>query len=178
MKLPILLSLLSCVLSAQTPTPTATPDPTPSAVLPTYIGLGAAFNQIGTPRVNLWATAIYPILSSAGLYTSTTTDIIPVQKVTPAGVPYYAFTTAIRQGLHKVVYKSDKLAFLLGGDAGVGLSQAAPSGVNVGLSGAFTATAIYQLSPKWAVAVPIRGVYSDGAWNAIAEIGIVFKPGQ
>ena len=145
--------------------------------LPTYVGAGAAFNQIGVPRVNIWATAIYPVASSAGVYTSTTTDIIPVQKTDPAtGKAYYAFSTSIRQGLHKALYTSGKFVFLLGGDAGVALTQAAPSGVNVGLSGAFTATGIYQLNSKWSLAVPIRGMYVNSSWNLIPEIGILFKP--
>jgi hypothetical protein len=45
---------------------------TSPSVLPTYVGLGAAFNQIGTPRTNLWAAAIYPVASSVGVYSSTT----------------------------------------------------------------------------------------------------------
>jgi hypothetical protein len=148
-----------------------------TSVLPTYVGAGPAFNQIGTPRTNIWATAIYPVASSVGVYSSTTTDIIPVQKTDAAtGRKYYAFTTSIRQGLHKTLYTTSKFAVLLGGDAGVGLSQADPSGVNVALSAAFTATAIYQWKPKWAIAVPIRGVFAAGAWNLIPEVGILFKP--
>lgn len=82
----------------------------------------------------------------------------------------------MHQGVHKVMYASNKLVCLLGGDAGVGLSQAQPSGVNVSLAAAFTATVVYQLSPKWAVVVPVRGLYSAGAWNLIPEIGVLFKP--
>jgi hypothetical protein len=150
---------------------------TSPSVLPTYVGLGAAFNQIGTPRTNLWAAAIYPVASSVGVYSSTTTDIIPVQKTNPAtGKPYYAFTTSIRQGVHKTIFTSGKFVLLLGGDAGVGLSQADPSGVNVALSAAFTGTAIYQVSPKWAIVAPVRGVYGGGAWNIIPEFGVLFKP--
>jgi hypothetical protein len=152
---------------------------TPAALTPTYVGAGAAFNQIGNPRVNLWATAIYPVASSIGMYSSTTTDIVPVARVDAAtGRKYFAFTTSIRQGVHKVVYTSSKFTALLGGDGGVGLSQAAPSGVDVSLSAAFTATLIYQLSPRWAIAAPIRGIYSGGAWNLVPEFGFVFKPGK
>lgn len=160
-----LLACLCLVAAAQT------------AAIPSYVGAGAAFNQIGSPRTNLWATAIYPVASSSGVYSSTTTDILPVQKTDPAtGRAYFAFSTSIRQGLHKTVYTNNRFVFLLGGDAGVSLTQAAPSGVNVGLSGAFTATGIYQLSPKWALAVPIRGMYINGSWNLIPEVGILFKP--
>jgi hypothetical protein len=178
-KIAVITALLSLSAMAQTAVPVAVAEPTPTAsiTLPTYIGAGVAFNQIGTPRTNLWATAIYPAASSVGLYSSTTTDIIPVQKLDAAtGNKYYAFTTSIRQGLHKALYSSNKFTFLLGGDAGLGFSQAAPSGVNVGLSAAFTGTGIYQFKPRWAVILPVRGLYAGGAWNLIPEIGIVFKP--
>ena len=151
---------------------------TVSGIMPgTIIGAGAAFNQIGTPRTNLWATAIYPVASSAGVYTSTTTDIIPLSKIdTATGRSYYAFTTSVRQGIHKVVVTTGKLTVLIGGDVGAGFSQAAPSGVNVSLAGSFTATAVYLFKPKWGIVVPIRGMYTNGAWNLIPQAGIVFKP--
>ncbi len=151
--------------------------PEPPAAAPTYIGVGAAFNQIGTPRVNLWATAIYPVVSSAGVYSSTTTDVIPVSKVDPAtNRTYFAFTTSIRQGVHKTIFTQGKFTALLGGDAGVGLNQAQPSGVSVSFAASFTTTGIYQINSKWSLAVPIRGLWVNSSWNLVPQIGVLFKP--
>lgn len=154
------------------------PSPAPVvSALPTYVGAGVTYNQIGTPKANIWATAIYPVISSVGVYSSTSTDIVPVQKLDPAtGRAYFAFTTSIRQGVHKTVYTSGKFVALIGGDAGVGLSQAVPSGMNVSLAASFTATAIYQLTPKFAVVVPIRGMWVNSSWNLLPQIGILFRP--
>src|ERR1035441_6828189 len=72
-----------------------------TAALPTYVAAGAAFNQIASPHVNLWASAVYPVSSSAGVYTSTTMDIIPVVLPNPTGKgTYISFQTSIRQGVH------------------------------------------------------------------------------
>jgi hypothetical protein len=144
---------------------------------PTYIGAGAAFNQIGTPRVTIWATAIYPIVSRVGLYSSTTTDIMPVLRTDAAtGREYYGFSTSVRQGIHKTVLSSGRFHALAGGDAGVEFSQSAPTGVAVAVAGSITGTAVYQLSQKWAVVVPIRALWQNGAWNLVPEVGIVWKP--
>jgi hypothetical protein len=144
---------------------------------PTYIGAGAAFNQIGTPRVTIWATAIYPIVSRVGLYSSTTTDIIPVLRTDAAtSREYYGFSTSVRQGIHKTVLSSGKFHALVGADAGVEFSQYAPTGVAVAVAGSITGTAVYQLSQKWAVVVPIRALWQNGAWNLVPEVGIVWKP--
>jgi hypothetical protein len=146
--------------------------------LPTYVGAGAAFNQIGTPRVNIWATAVYPVVSRVGLYSSTTTDIIPVLRLDAAtNRQYYAFSTSIRQGLHKAIFTSGKFVMLVGGDAGIEMSQGTPpSGAVVSVAAAFTGTAVYQISSKWAVMVPVRGLWQNGAWNLVPEVGIVWKP--
>ena len=164
---------LACISAfAQAPQP----DPATPA-LPTFVGAGAAFNQIGDPRTNLWATAIYPVASSAGVYASTTTDVIPRLTVDPATKrSYYAFTTSIRQGIHKTLYHAGAWTLLLGGDAGVGLNQAAPSGVNVSFAGSFTTTAVYQFKPHWALAVPVRGLWVNSSWNLVPQIGVLFKP--
>lgn len=168
----VLLCLCLCSLAAaQTPdTPSITP-------LATAIGVGATFNQIGTPRWNIWATAIYPVMSSIGVYASTTTDVIPKLTTDPATQrSYYAFTTSIRQGVHKRVYSNGKFTALLGGDAGLGLNQAAPSGMNVSFAASFTATAVYQINKSWAVAVPIRGLWINSSWNMVPQVGVLFKP--
>ena len=157
--------------------PTSIAPTAASVVLPTYIGAGAAFNQIGTPRVNIWATAIYPIASSVGVYSSTTTDIIPVLTTDAATKrQYYGFSTSVRQGVHKSLYTNSKFTALIGGDAGVGLSQAVPSGINVSLAGSFTMTGIYQINKSWSVVVPVRCLWQNASWNLVPEVGIMFKP--
>jgi hypothetical protein len=170
-----LFACLCLTAAAQTVTPIA---PTVATVaMPTYISAGASFNQIGNPRVNLFASAVYPVASSLGLYLSTSTDIAPVQIIDPITKRvYWGFSSSVRQGVHKQVYAAGNWRFLIGGDAGAGFSQAQPSGVNVSLAGSFQATIIYRFKPQWAVVVPLGGVYINGAWNLIPRIGISFKP--
>lgn len=166
----ITLLLTLCALSAHAQTP-----PT----LPTYVGAGASFNQIGQPRINAWAGAIYPVLSSAGLYLSTVADIVPVAQIDPAtGRQFYAFSTSIRQGMHKVIGTWGRMSALIGGDAGAGFAQGATSGLSVSFAGSFTATAVYQISPRWAVVVPVRALWQGQSktWNALPEVGIFFRP--
>jgi ABC-type molybdate transport system substrate-binding protein len=153
-----------------------TSDP---VTLPTYVGAGVAFNQIGVPRVNLWAGAFYPVSSSKGVYLSTVADIVPVLQLDPVTKrQFYAFSTSIRQGAHKTIWTAGKFTALLGGDAGAGFSQASPSGVNVNFAGSFTATGVYQLSAKFAIVVPIRALWMGDSktWNALPEFGVLFKP--
>ena len=146
--------------------------------LPTYVGVGAAFNQIGQPRFNLWAAAVYPVSSRAGVYMSTTTDIIPISQIDPVTKrQFWAFQTSIRQGAHKIVFSSGKFTALAGGDAGAGVSQASPSGINVSFAGSLTITAVYDLGKKFALVVPVRALWTgQSSWNVLPEIGILFKP--
>src|ERR1035441_4626168 len=121
-----------------------------AAALPTYVAAGAAFNQIASHHGNLFTTAGYPVSSSAGVYTSTTADVIPVVLPNPTGKgTYLSFQVTMRQGVHKVIYAKGKLALLLGGDAGAAFSQASPSGTNVNIAASGTGTVIYQINPTW-----------------------------
>ena len=172
MKIIAILFACFCLTAQTTTTPTGLPT-----ALPTYVSAGAAFNQIGNPRVNLFASAIYPIVSSAGVLMSTSTDISPVQITDPTTKRvYWGFSTSVRQGVHKQLYATGNWYFLLGGDAGAGFSQASPSGLNVSLAASFQATVIYKFKPQWAIVMPIGGVYVNGAWNMIPRLGISFKP--
>lgn len=110
---------------------------------------------------------------------STTTDIVPVLQIDPTTKrSYYAFQTSVRQGAHKLLFTSGRLSALIGGDAGVGMSQALPSGINFSFAGSFTATAVFQISKKWALVVPVRALWmgQNASWNLLPEIGILFKP--
>lgn len=178
LKLLLTLTLLAFSALGQAPAPAPVPAPLPAVTLPTYIGGFVAFNQIGQPRWNLSMAAIYPVVTSAGIYMSTSTDIIPIQQVDPITKrTFWAFSTSIRQGAHKVVLTSGKFTALVGGDAGVGITQASPSGINVGFAGSFTATAAWELNKNWAVVMPIRALWTgQSSWNVIPEIGILFKP--
>ena len=156
--------------------------PVQSLTIPSYVGAGASFNQIGTPRFTMFATAVVPISSTAGVYTSSTADIIPIIKIDSAtGRKFYTFQTSLRQGAHKVLYDNKKVAFLLGGDIGPGFSGSTGSGMNVGLTGSLTATFVYQFHQHWAFIMPIRGFMSNntggfGVMNLIPEAGFVWKP--
>jgi hypothetical protein len=161
------------------------PDPpvVPSITMPTYVAGGVAFNQLGTPRFNAFASAIVPVSSQAGVYESTTADIIPVSKVDPATKRIvYTFSSQIREGVHKTLYTGGKAQVMIGGDVGGSFnsSTASTSGMTVSLAASVTATFVYQFSAHWAVIMPVRGLYtaSIGGWNLIPELGLVWKPGS
>lgn len=168
-----ILAIVGCLstavpLSAQTTT---------SFTLPTYIGAGAAFNPQGDTRVTLFATAIYPLASEAGVYTSTTADITPVRLLNAKNQTYTSFQTSVRQGVHKIVYHKGPLMALLGGGAGGAFTQASPGGLNVNLAGEVTATVAWQFSKSLALIVPVRGLFTPQVgWALTPQVGIVFKP--
>ena len=165
-----LLSLAALCAFGQTPTPDG-----PNTLLPTYVSAGVAFNQSGTPKANIFASAIYPVTS--GVYTSTTADIIPIRLMTAAGKPYYSLQPTVRQGVHKVVYTRAAFTALIGADAGAAFSQASPSGMNVNLATSVTATGIWRIGNSFGVVVPIRGLRTpQSGWNLVPQIGILFKP--
>ena len=147
------------------------------AKLPTYVGAGVTCNQLASPPCNPWVTAIYPASSPLGVYLSTTTDITPVQAFdVPTQRKYWAFQTSIRQGVHKVLLTSGKFTALMGGDAGIALSQTAPAGIGMAFTASFTATAVWQISPKWAVVIPMRAIWINGGWNVVPQLGLLYKP--
>ena len=153
--------------------------PVPSLKLPTYIAAGAAFNQLGTPRFNLFTSAIVPLSSSVGLYESTTTNLIPVAKIDPATKrTVYTVQAQIRQGLHKTLYTGSNVQALVGGDAGLGASAVASGGLTLNLAGSITGTFVYQFNAHWAAIMPVRAIYSAslGGWYLVPEAGIVWKP--
>ena len=176
---PIILSLFACALCAQTTTPTPG-TPLANVSLPTYIMAGVSFNQI-TGAAG-FVSAIIPESNGVGLYGSVTTDLVPL-KATVSGKSVYLLSGSARAGQHKVLYRGPKFAFLLGADLGASFSGTSPTGVTIGIAGSFTVTGVYQISPHWAIAVPVRMLYmanvgpnGTGAWNPVTEIGCVWKP--
>ncbi|MGD0869087.1 MAG: hypothetical protein ABSB88_06020 [Bryobacteraceae bacterium] len=117
------------------------------------------------------------------LYGSATTDLVPL-KTTVNGKSIYLLSGSARAGEHKVVYQDSKNAVLIGGDVGASFSNSAGgSGVTLGVAGSFTLTYVRQLSPHWAVGIPVRMLYMSnvgpngtGAWNPVVEAGIIWKP--
>jgi hypothetical protein len=171
----LIAALFACLTAAAQP-PQLVSD-TPALKLPTYVGAGVSCNQIAVPPCNPWLTSIYPASSSLGIYLSSTADITPVQQIDPTTKrTYWAFTTSIRQGAHKLLLTSGRFSILVGGDAGGAFSQSATSGIGVSFTGSITATAVWQISNKWAVIAPIRAVWINSGWNAVPQVGILFKP--
>jgi hypothetical protein len=177
--------LCGSIFAQNATTTPATPVPvagvTPAVIasnitLPTYIAGGVAYNQLA--GVNLWFSAIVPVVNSSGVYESTTTDLFPTSSVV-AGKTVYTFQTSIRQGIHKVVHDDGKNIVLIGGDAGVAFSQSSvtSAGTATGASGSFTVTYVRSITPHFAVMVPVRGLYMPTlGWNPVVEVGLVWKP--
>jgi hypothetical protein len=166
--------LLASLAFGQTATPPVT---FPAIPLPAAVSAFGEFNQLGSPRFTMGVSAIYPVVGSAGVYGTTTADILPRLAVDPTSDrKFYAISSSLRQGFHKDIVDTGQLSFLLGGDVGPSFSQAATSGIDINFSSSFVATAIYQLSPIFSFIVPVRMLYIGGiGWNPIAEAGIVIN---
>ena len=157
-----------------------------SVTMPTYIAGGVAFNQLGSPRTNLWVAGLIPVVKQVGMYLSTTADITPVAKVdTVSGRIVYTVASQMRAGLHKTLYTGKKVQLLVGGDIGASISSnttsiaaTGTSNLNVSLATSVTGTLVYQLNPHWGVIFPLRALYVQtlGGWNPIIEAGVVWKP--
>jgi hypothetical protein len=158
---------------------TTTPAPVnfPAIPLPAAVSAFGEFNQLGSPRFTMGISAIYPVVGSAGIYGTTTADILPQLAVDPAtGRKFYAISTSLRQGFHKDIVDTGRASFLLGGDVGPSFSGSTTSGIDINFSSSFVATAIYQISPVFSFIVPVRMLYIAGiGWNPIAEAGIVIN---
>ena len=169
-----------------TAVPTVTPTPTvtfPNLILPAGIAAFGEFNQLGNPRWTAGFSALYPVVGSAGVYGSTTADVLPKLATDPAtGRKFYAISSSARQGFHKSVITTGRFTALIGGDVGPSFSQstsspvAGKSAITVSFSGSFTATGVYQLSSAFSAIVPVRMLYVSGiGWNPVLEAGIVIN---
>jgi hypothetical protein len=155
----------------------STPTGFPAIPLPAAVSAFGEFNQLGSPRFTMGISALYPMMGSAGIYGSTTADILPKLATDPAtGRKFYAITASLRQGFHKDIVDTGHASFLLGGDMGPSFSQAQTSGINVSFSSSLVVAAIYQVTPVFSFVVPLRMLYITGiGWNPIAEAGILIN---
>jgi hypothetical protein len=193
MKQPIVFALFAMAAVGQTTTTTTatgastvTPTTTvafPSLVLPAGIAAFGEFNQLGDPRWTAGFAALYPIVGSAGVYGSTTADVLPKLATDPTtGRHFYAISSSARQGFHKSVVTTGRLTALIGADVGPSFSESTSSlisgksAITVSFSGSFIATGVYQLSSAFSAIVPVRMLYVSGiGWNPILEAGIVIN---
>jgi len=176
------ITFLLCAISAfgQTSPAPATPVPTvtfPAIPMPTGVAAFGEFNQLGSPRFTMGISAIYPVSGSAGIYGTTTADILPKLAVDPTtGRKFYAISTSVRQGFHKDLLDTGHASFLIGADVGPSFNQAQPSGINVNFSSSFVATAVYQITPAFSFLLPVRMLYVSGiGWNPVAEAGVIIN---
>jgi hypothetical protein len=156
---------------------TTTPVNFPAVQLPVAVSAFGEFNQLGSPRFTMGIAAIYPLVGSAGVYGTTTADILPKLATDPTtGKKFYAISASLRQGFHKDIVDTGRLNFLLGGDVGPSFSQSQGSGFNINFSSSFVATAVYQVTPVFSFVVPVRMLYISGiGWNPIAEAGVMIN---
>jgi hypothetical protein len=180
-KLFVISILLAACACAQTTVPVS------QSQLPTYIMVGAAYNQFtGT---SAFVSAVVPESNFVGLYGSVTTEINAVKIVDPVTKKTgYALSPSARAGQHKTLFNDGKNMLLVGGDFGASFSQSettggTSTGVNIGLAGSFTLTYVRQLTAHLAVGIPVRmlwmsgvGPGGTGVWNPVGEIGLVWKP--
>ena len=167
-------ALLATSALGQTST---TPVTFPSIPLPAAVSAFGEFNQLGTPRFTMGISAIYPVVGSAGVYGTTTADILPELAVDPStGRKFYAISASLRQGFHKDLVDTGHASFLIGGDVGPSFSQSQTSGFNVNFSSSFVATMIYQITPVFSFILPVRMLYITGVgWNPIAQAGVLIN---
>ena len=176
MKHAFVFGLLARAAFGQSTTTTA-PVNLPAIPLPVAVAAFGEFNQLGTPRFTMGVSATYPVVVSAGIYGTTTADILPKLATDPAtGRKFYAISSSIRQGFHKDILDTGRFSFMLGGDVGPSFSQAQTSGIDINFSSSFVATGLYQVTPAFSLIVPVRMLYVSGiGWNPIAEAGIVIN---
>lgn len=171
MKPLILIVMIATAGLSQTTTPTPTFS---TASVPTGFAAFGEFNQLGT--TSKWSgglSAIYPVSTQAGVYMTTTGDILPKKAIDPTtGQSFYAISASLRQGVHKSMLATGKFTFLLGGDVGPSFSQ--PNGtLSVSFSSSFIATGLYQINNIFSLIVPVRMLYISGiGWNPVLEAGI------
>ena len=176
--------LLLCAISAfgQTTAPVQPTQPAPTTPvnfpaipMPTGVAAFGEFNQLGSPRFTMGISAIYPVSGSAGIYGTTTADILPKLAADPTtGRKFYAISSSVRQGFHKDLFDTGHLSFLIGADVGPSFNQAQPSGINVNFSSSFVATAVYQITPVTSFLLPVRMLYITGiGWNPIVQAGVI-----
>lgn len=168
-------------------------QPLANVSLPPYVLFGASYNQqTGAAGV---LSGIFPETSAVGgIYGSVTADIVPLKYTDPATrKTIYLVSGSFRAGQHKVLYNNGTTMLLIGGDLGASFSGSSSSGtasatttaagVNIGVAGSFTFTYVRQINAHWAVGVPVRMLWMSGvgpggagAWNPVAEAGVVWKP--
>jgi len=167
----------ACFAAAAFGQTATTPVNFPAIPLPAAVAAFGEFNQLGSPRFTMGVSAIYPVVGSAGIYGTTTADILPKLASDPTtGRKFYAISSSLRQGFHKDILDTGRASFLLGGDVGPSFSQSQPSGISIDFSSSFVATAIYQLTPAFSFVAPLRMLYVGGiGWNPIAEAGVVIN---
>ncbi len=151
---------------------------TPPVTLPTYVMAGLAYNQVA--GFNGFFSGLTPVSNQAGMYASATLDLLPILSVDANGKPIYLLSSSARAGLHKVIYNQGPNALLLGGDVGASFSSAA---VSIAPAGSFTVTFVRQLSPHFAIGIPIRALWvppttvgGTGGFNPVVELGLVWRP--
>jgi hypothetical protein len=176
MKSAIVSALFAIAAFGQTAT---TPVNFPAIPLPTAISAFGEFNQLGSPRFTMGLTAMYPVVGSAGVYGTTTADLLPKLATDPTtGKKFYAISSSLRQGIHKDILDTGRTSFLLGGDIGPNFSESS-AGISINFSSSFVATAIYQITPALSFIVPLRMLYIAGVgWNPIAQAGVVINLGN
>jgi hypothetical protein len=177
MKSAIVSALFAIAAFGQTAT---TPVNFPAIPLPTAVSAFGEFNQLGSPRFTMGFTALYAVVGSAGVYGTTTADILPKLATDPTtGKKFYAISSSLRQGIHKDILDTGRTSILLGGDIGPNFSQSPAAGISINFSSSFVATAIYQITPALSFIVPLRMLYIAGVgWNPIAQAGVVINLGN
>jgi hypothetical protein len=165
---------------------TTTSTPTATS-LPTYIMAGLKYDQF--TGGSGFVSGIVPESDRFGVYGSATVELVPVKFIDPpTGNTRYLLGGSARFGQHKTGYNDGKNMLLFGGDVGASFSSSSSTAgntatVSLGMAGSFTITYVRQLSPHWALGVPVRmlwmsgvGPNGSGAWNPVVELGIVWKP--
>jgi hypothetical protein len=178
---------LALIAFGQTPVPTPTPAPTTTVTISVPLPAGilgfGSFNQLGNPKYTGGVAAIYPVIGSIGIYGTTTTDFLPKKAIDPTtGRSFYAISTSVRQGFHKSLISTGAFTFLVGADVGPSFSESTAAAITgkttiaVSLSTSATATMIYQVSPLFSFAVPVRMLYESGiGWNPVVEAGVIIN---
>lgn len=141
-----------------------------------YLG-GITFNQTSSPK---WNATIGGLYQTGSVITGGTfANLLPVQQTSAAGKKYWAVSTSITQAAFLTPYSGTNFRLLTGGSLGASFTQANPSGTNVTVAATFSAIPMWYFGKsKWGLAIPIQGIYSNGAWIPVISITPMFSPGR
>ena len=160
--------LFASALSAQAPSTPAYPD--------SWVGLGSAYNGVGSPHVTGLGTYARLVSKGAGLYSFTTYEVSVNSNRQIASSTRTGFGLVVRQ----IALGPSRLSIVGLGDVGVAISasQAPSSGSTAAAAYSAGGGVVWQYSPasQWNVSAWYRKLTATGQPENVYELMIGYAP--